>query len=171
MSLWARLIGSGISSGVSLQAKPSMIPWSPAPCVLADGVVDLRRLLFHGDDDAAALAVEPYSGPVVADVGDDGAGDSRAVDVVLGGDLAHDQDEAGRRDDLAGAVGVRVVGDDVVQDGVGDLVADLVGVALGHAFAGDEKRGAAHECHGHVWSSLDFESDIWVLDMFISECY
>jgi hypothetical protein len=27
----AKAIGSGISSGVSVQAKPNIIPWSPAP--------------------------------------------------------------------------------------------------------------------------------------------
>ena len=28
----ASAIGSGISSGVSEQAKPNIMPWSPAPC-------------------------------------------------------------------------------------------------------------------------------------------
>ena len=28
---WARAIGSGMSSGVSRQANPNIIPWSPAP--------------------------------------------------------------------------------------------------------------------------------------------
>ena len=32
----ARAIGSGISSGVSRQAKPNIIPWSPAPSSNAD---------------------------------------------------------------------------------------------------------------------------------------
>ena len=33
MSLWASEIGRGISSGVSLQAYPNIMPWSPAPPV------------------------------------------------------------------------------------------------------------------------------------------
>ena len=33
-SLCAKRIDIGISSGVSLQAKPNMSPWSPAPCSL-----------------------------------------------------------------------------------------------------------------------------------------
>ncbi len=33
VSLCASEIGIGISSGVSLQAKPNIIPWSPAPPV------------------------------------------------------------------------------------------------------------------------------------------
>ena len=33
VSRWARAIGSGISSGVSRQAKPNISPWSPAPPV------------------------------------------------------------------------------------------------------------------------------------------
>ena len=32
VSLWASMIGRGMSSGVSLQAKPNIMPWSPAPC-------------------------------------------------------------------------------------------------------------------------------------------
>ena len=31
VSLCARAMGRGMSSGVSLQAKPTIIPWSPAP--------------------------------------------------------------------------------------------------------------------------------------------
>ena len=31
MILWASMIGIGISSGVSRQAKPNISPWSPAP--------------------------------------------------------------------------------------------------------------------------------------------
>ena len=30
-SLWASEMGSGMSSGVSSQAKPNIMPWSPAP--------------------------------------------------------------------------------------------------------------------------------------------
>ena len=33
-SRWASWMGAGISSGVSSQAKPTIIPWSPAPPVL-----------------------------------------------------------------------------------------------------------------------------------------
>ena len=32
---WASAIGSGISSGVSRQANPNIIPWSPAPSSFA----------------------------------------------------------------------------------------------------------------------------------------
>jgi hypothetical protein len=35
--------------------------------------------------------------------------------------------------------GVRVVGQDVVEDGVGDLVGDLVRMALGDGFGGEEQ--------------------------------
>ena len=32
---WASQIGSGIRSGVSSQAKPNIMPWSPAPWALS----------------------------------------------------------------------------------------------------------------------------------------
>ena len=38
----ASAIGSGISSGVSEQAKPNIMPWSPAPCASSD-VARTRR--------------------------------------------------------------------------------------------------------------------------------
>ena len=51
-----------------------------------------------------------------------------------GGDLAHHQHHAGGGAALAGDVGVGVLGEDGVEHGVGDLVADLVGMALGDGF-------------------------------------
>ena len=53
-------------------------------------------------------------------------------------DLAEDDDEAGRRRRLAGDAGVGVVPDDRVEDGVRDLVAQLVRVALGHRFGREQ---------------------------------
>jgi hypothetical protein len=77
--------------------------------VVADSGVDLGGLLFDGDEHAAAVGVEGVLGPSVADITDDLAGDACAVDVVGGGDLAEDEDEAGRRRDFAGDVGARIV--------------------------------------------------------------
>ena len=51
---WASAIGSGISSGVSRQANPNIIPWSPAPSSWAGGVVaDLERRVDALGDVAA----------------------------------------------------------------------------------------------------------------------
>ena len=43
--------------------------------------------------------------------------------------LAHHGDNTGGGEGLTGHVGIGIVGQNVVQDGIGDLVADFVGVA------------------------------------------
>ena len=116
---WASAIGSGISSGVSRQAKPNIIPWSPAPelergrRVVADlerrvdALGDVGRLLLDRDERAAGQVVEAVVGPRVADVADGVADDRLEVDVGRRRDLAEDHDEAGRGRRLAGDAGVR----------------------------------------------------------------
>ena len=92
-----------------------------------DALRDVRRLAVDRDDDAARLVVEPVLRPRVPDLGDPLAHDRADVDVDVGGDLAGDDDEAGRDERLAGDAAVRVVGEDRVEDGVRDLIRDLVG--------------------------------------------
>ena len=67
----ASAIGSGISSGVSSQAKPNIIPWSPAPSLRSgprprpvDALGDVGRLLLDRHDRAAGLVVEAVLGVV-----------------------------------------------------------------------------------------------------------
>ena len=146
-SLCASEIGSGMSSGVSVQAYPNIMPWSPAPCVsrtsssltsvrtsraVVHALADVRRLRVDGRDDAAGVAVEAVGGVVVADAAHGLARDLGDLDVGVGGDLAGDDDHPGRDQRLAGDAPVGVVGEDGVEDRVRDLVGDLVGVALGH---------------------------------------
>ena len=138
----ASAIGSGMSSGVSRQANPNIIPWSPAPSSLrrravanlegrVDALGDVRRLALDRHQRAAGLVVEPVVGARVADVAHGVADDRLEVDVGVGRDLAEHEDEPRRRRRLAGDAGVRVVAQDRVQDGVRDLVAHLVRVAFG----------------------------------------
>jgi hypothetical protein len=102
------------------------MPWSPA-LVLADGGGDLGGLFLDGDDDAAAFEPEAILGLRVADVADDVAGDLGVVDVVPGGDPPRMmRSPVGRH---LQATCLRIVGDDLVQNGVGDLIAELVRVA------------------------------------------
>src|SRR5262249_6238275 len=70
-------------------------------------------------------------GAGVADLLDPLADEPRDVDVDLGRDLARDDHEAGGDERLAGDAPVRIAGEHGVEDRVGDLVGDLVRVALG----------------------------------------
>src|SRR5207249_10801035 len=57
--------------------------------------------------------------------------DAWNVDVAVRRDLPHHDHQAGGDDRLACDAGQRVLGQDRVEDGVGDLVGQLVGMAFG----------------------------------------
>ena len=95
---------------------------------------DVAGLLVDVGDDAAGVAVKAVLGPVIADGADDFARDLRDVHIAARGDLAHDMDETGGNGRLAGDAAVGVLLQDRVEHGVGDLVADLVGMPLRDGF-------------------------------------
>ncbi len=81
---------------------------------------------------AHVLVSNPKRRVRIPDPLDGRANDVRNVDVGLGGDLTDHTREPGRHQRLTRDPGHRVVRDDGVQDGVGDLVRELVGVSFGH---------------------------------------
>ncbi len=115
-----------------------------------DALGDIGRLGVDEVHDTAGLSIKAILGARVADLGYRVADDLLHVDVGLGADLAHDDDGAGRREGLDGAadvvdIGSLAVGVDValllelcllredgIDDCVGNLVAHLVRMALGH---------------------------------------
>ena len=106
---------------------------------------DIAGLLINVGDDAAGVAVKAVLGPVIADVPNDLTGDLGDVHIAAGGDLAHDVHKSGRGRGLAGHAAVGVLRQNGVQHGIGNLVADLVGMALRHGFGG-EKIVSCHSC-------------------------
>ena len=69
---------------------------------------------------------------ITAHVSDDLPGNLGDVYIAGGGNLPHDVDKAGGGGGFASYPGVRVLLQNSVQDGVGDLVTNLVGVTLSH---------------------------------------
>src|SRR5262249_52138460 len=100
--------------------------------------VNVGTLLADGGDHATGTVVEAVARINVADLFDDAAHDLGYISPGRGGDLARDQDQAGRRRRLAGHAGQRVLLEQAVKHAVADLVAELVGVPLGNALAGEE---------------------------------
>ena len=99
---------------------------------------DVGGLLVDGGDDAAGVTVETVFAPVIANVPDHLPGDFVNVHIAAGGDLAHDVDQARAGRGLTGHPALGVLGQDGVQDGVGNLVADFVGMPLGNGLRGEE---------------------------------
>ena len=92
---------------------------------------DIGRLLVDADHDAAGLGVKAVLGARIADLSNGLPDDPRDVDVAIRGDLPHHHDQAGGHDGLAGHPGQRIFGQDRVEEGVRDLVGQLVGMAFG----------------------------------------
>jgi hypothetical protein len=107
---------------------------------------DVGRLLVDGRDHGAGLVVEAVLGPGVAHPLDGLANDPGQVGVGLGRDLPGDEREPGGHQRLAGHPAVGVFGQQDVEDGVGNLVRDLVGVPLGDGLRGEEVLSVL--CHG-----------------------
>ncbi len=91
---------------------------------------DIRGLLLDGDEKVASLVVETLGRVIVADILDGVADNLLVVDLCLGGDLAEDHDHTGLGGGLTGNLGEGILSQAGIEDGIGDLISDLVGVAL-----------------------------------------
>src|SRR5208282_2491906 len=95
---------------------------------------DVAGLFVDAGDDGAGVAVEAVEGVVVSD-GLDGAADYvLEIDVGFGGYFSGDDDQSGGGEGFAGDAAGGVFGEAGVEDGVGNLVGDFIGMAFGHGF-------------------------------------
>ena len=144
---------AGVAEHHALVAGADQVGGVGAALLVLEGLVDAHGdvggLLVDGGHDGAGAVVEAVGGIGVADALHGAADDSGNVGVVLGGDLTHHRHDAGGGEGLAGHVGRGVGGQDVVQDGVGDLVAYFVGMTLG-----DGLRGEQTVCHNNTFLSV-----------------
>ena len=104
-------------------------------------LVDVRRLLADQVQHATGGAVEADVGAVVADVHDDLAGQRFQVDPGAGGDFTGHDGHARLHHGFAGHARALVLGQDGVEDRIGNLVGDLVRMAFGDRFGGEEVVG------------------------------
>ena len=95
---------------------------------------NIGRLLMHRHQNPAALRIEAEIRIVIADFGDGLTNNALNVNDGLAGDFARNDHEARGHQGLAGNAGVSVLRKHRVEDGVGNLVADLIGMSLRHAF-------------------------------------
>ena len=128
---------------------------------LIDALRDVGRLLVDRVDHRARIRAEPEIGVVVADLADRLARDVLDVDVGLGRDLARHHHQAGVHERLARHAPVRVIGQHGIQDAVGDLVGDLVRMALGDGLGREEVLVVCVLAHGIWRNSSAVVSDGW----------
>ena len=100
---------------------------------------DVGRLRMNRADDRASLGVKAVSGVGVADGSDHAAHDGGEIHISFGGDLASNEHYAGGGDGFAGDAAVGIFLQTGVEDGIRNLVGDLIGMAFGHRFRCKQK--------------------------------
>jgi len=101
---------------------------------------DIRGLLLNGDEQVAGLVVKALGGVIVTDVLDGVTDNLLVVELGLGGDLTEDHDHTGLGGSLASNLGEGVLPEAGIEDSVGNLISDLVGVALTDGLRSEEER-------------------------------
>ena len=138
-----RVLGAGITKHHSLIAS--------AAGVYAHGYV--ARLFVDAGDYGAGVAVKAVDGVVVTDGADGTADYVLEIDVGFGGDFSGDDHEARGGKGFASYAAGGIFGETGVEDGVGNLVGDLIGMAFSYGFG--SKQSAVLCCWQDLFSSGD----------------
>jgi hypothetical protein len=101
------------------------------------------------------MAVIPHRGIRIADIDDRAADDFLEIDPRRRRYLASDDCHPRLDQCLAGNARLRVFGEDCVENGIGNLVGNFVGMPLGNGFRG-EHEGVTHG----IWSSAILKGGI-----------
>jgi len=100
----------------------------------ADALVDVAALLMDGREDTAGVVVELILGFAVANALDGFARHGLQVDVGVGVHLTHDDYLSCGDKRLHSAVSLRIVSQELVEDGIGNLVGHLVRMSFRNGF-------------------------------------
>ena len=163
------MIGAGINSGVSSQAKPNIKPWSPAPCSDVSFALRLLRINALGDivrligDDGVNENLLGVKDVVVVDVADvphgfahdlvnrDDIFQMRAFRQIRNRDFTTDDDDVALRVGLAGDAAPAILPKTGVKDGIGNGVANFIRMTFANGF-GSKNEAAEHGCKREVES-------------------
>ena len=104
---------------------------------------DIGGLLVNVRNDTADLTVKPVLGTVITNVTDDFPGNLGNIHIAAGGNLTHDVNQTRGNRGLAGYASLGILRQNGVQHGIGDLIADLIGMAFGYGFRSKQKMS----CH------------------------
>src|SRR5579872_56863 len=113
---------------------------------------DVGALALDGREHRARGRIESHRRVDVTDVPDRLPNHLREVDLGGRRDLARNDHHSGLGERLASDPGPRVLRQDGVEDRVGDLIAELVGVALGDGLGGETVAGHAGASYQAPWA-------------------
>jgi hypothetical protein len=112
---------------------------------LLDSPGDVRGLFVDGRDDTAGFVVKTKNGLSISDIPDDSPDQFLKVTISVSGDFTGYENETGGHQGFAGDVASRVLADEIIQDGIGDLITDFIRVTFSHRFRREKVfSGLAH---------------------------
>ncbi len=114
-----------------------------------DTLVDVGRLFVDGRENTARIAVELVLALGIADALDDTARHALHVDVCFRAHLARNNHQPGGTKRLARNLGIGIATQEFVENGVGNLIRNLVGVPLGHRLRCKQKT----HCYTFLWTA------------------
>ena len=129
-------LGAGVAEHQALVAGALLEVQAAA---FIDALRDVRRLLVVGHEHGATAVVDAVVGVVVADLLDGLTGNGLEIHHRLGGDLTGHHHQAGVAQRLGGDARELVLRENRVEDGIRNLVRDLVRMTLGNRLGGEKK--------------------------------
>jgi hypothetical protein len=111
---------------------------------------DIWGLLLNGDQNVAGLVIETLGGVIVTDILDGVTDDLLEVEMGLGGDFTENHDHTSFGGSLTGNLGQWILGQTSVQNGIRNLISDLVWVTLTDRLGSEEERSLEG-----VWVDVD----------------
>lgn len=128
------LIG-GISEHVSLISSTNFFDGAS----FMNSLSNIGALLFDGDQNVASLVIESLGRIIESDSLNGITDDLLVINLGLGGNFTENEDHSSLGCGFTSNFAVWVFGEASIQNGVGDLIADLVRVSLSYALRGEEK--------------------------------
>ncbi|OPZ92994.1 MAG: hypothetical protein BWY72_02485 [Bacteroidetes bacterium ADurb.Bin416] len=101
-----------------------------------DASVDVGGLFMDGGEDTARIAFKHIVAFGITNAVDDGSGDFLKVDIGLRLDFSGQDNLSGGDQGFTGNFRGGVESQEFIEDGIRDLVGDLVGMTLGNGFRG-----------------------------------
>ena len=95
---------------------------------------NITGLLMDGIQHSAGITVKAVFCAVISDFTHGISDNGRNIDIALGRDFPHDHNHTGRCAGLAGNAAHGVLAEQAVQNGIGNLVADLIGMSFRDGF-------------------------------------
>ena len=115
---------------------------------------DIRTLAADAQEHSAGIAADAHGVVGISDVADTIANDFAIIDLRVTGDFAGNQGQPGGDQGFAGHAAVRILRQERVENAIGNLVGQLVGMPHANRFTSEQKFAGCHEEFSYRWGRI-----------------